>query len=338
VTDTKQIPLTNGGFSLVNAADYDRLMRYKWFRSNKGYALCRRPGRASGEGMHRMLMNPPKGMVPDHINGDRLDNRRCNLRLATPLQSAQNRGRNRISTSLYKGVCWKVQNNKWQARIRVNGKQHHIGLYDTEIEAAKAYNAAAMLNHGPYARLNALPEGPADPSALKRFLIQDAEERWRDADGFIWELIPESAASTEQPVELLETLAMLEHEQWMQWAKTIVTSEAISAERKARWFECFKPYHELTEEQKEHDRVWARKVLKYAERLPMRESVSPEKVNITGEMVRRGAIACSQWRNGKKMPFPIWNGLPTMEQEAYADQSLSCLVAALSDIEDQKSK
>lgn len=65
---------------------------------------------------------------------------------------------------------------------------------------------------------------------------------------------------------------MLEHEQWMQWAKTIVTSEAISAERKARWFECFKPYHELTAEQKEHDRVWARKVLAYVDRLPVRES------------------------------------------------------------------
>lgn len=75
------------------------------------------------------------------------------------------------------------------------------------------------------------------------------------------------------PDELLETLAMLEHEQWAQWAKTILLTEAISVERKARWVECFKPYHELTEEQKEHDRVWARKVLAYADRLPKRESI-----------------------------------------------------------------
>lgn len=61
--------------------------------------------------------------------------------------------------------------------------------------------------------------------------------------------------------DVVEVIACLEHEQWMHWAKTIVTSEAISAERKTRWFECFKPYHELTEEQKEHDRVWARKVI-----------------------------------------------------------------------------
>src|SRR3984957_2244465 len=79
---------------------------------------------------------------------------------------------------------------------------------------------------------------------------------------------------TEQPVELLETLAMLEHEQWMQWAKTILMSEQISVERRNRWIECFQPYHELTEEQKEHDRIWARKIMAYADRLPERESGS----------------------------------------------------------------
>lgn len=68
---------------------------------------------------------------------------------------------------------------------------------------------------------------------------------------------------------------------------------------------------------------------------PVRESVTPAKASITGEMVRRGAIACSQWRNGKKMPVSTWNGLPIVEQEAYADQALSCLVAALCEIEEQ---
>ena len=161
MTDTKQIPLGNGAFALVDTADFEWLMESKWFLSERGYALRRRPNRKSGEGMHRVLLDPPKGMISDHINGNRLDNRRCNLRLATPLQNSQNRGRNKVSTSLYKGVCWKVENNKWQARIRVNGKQSHIGLYETEADAARAYNAAAILNHGDYSRLNVIPGDPA---------------------------------------------------------------------------------------------------------------------------------------------------------------------------------
>ena len=65
----------------------------------------------------------------------------------------------------------------------------------------------------------------------------------------------------------LEYLASLEHEQWMQWAKTLMLEEAITIERKERWWSCMKPYAELTEEQKEHDRVWARKVLAILNRL-----------------------------------------------------------------------
>jgi hypothetical protein len=156
--NSKAIPLTKGKFAIVDEADYDWLMQSKWFCSERGYALKRRTDRKTGEGMHRILTNPPKGMMPDHINGDRLDNRRSNLRVVNALQNAQNRGKNKNSVSMYKGVSWKVENNKWQARIRIVGKQHHIGLYDTELEAAQAYDQAAKLQHGQYARLNNVPE------------------------------------------------------------------------------------------------------------------------------------------------------------------------------------
>lgn len=163
MTEARQIPLTNGGFALVDAADFGWLTGYTWYHSGRGYALqsSKRPGKNSGAAMHRIIMNPPKGTVADHVNGDRLDNRRCNLRIVDYLQNAQNRGKNVNSRSKYKGVCWKVENNKWQARIRVNGKQHHIGLYQTEEDAARAYNAAAILNHGDYSRLNIIPGDPA---------------------------------------------------------------------------------------------------------------------------------------------------------------------------------
>jgi len=165
----RQIPLTNGGYALVYSGDYEWLMTYKWFRSERGYALqtSKRVGKNSGAGMHRVILNPPKGMVTDHINGDRLDNRRSNLRIADHLQNAQNRGKNKNSRSKYKGVAWKVENNKWQARIRIGTGQHHLGLYDTEEDAAHAYNVAAILHHGNYKRLNVLPEGYTMPEKPK---------------------------------------------------------------------------------------------------------------------------------------------------------------------------
>ncbi len=163
--ETRQIALNKGAFTIVDAADYDRLMKYRWRVSEKGYAMRTQTdkGKASGVTMHRMLLDPPKGFMPDHINGDRLDNRRCNLRVVNALQNAQNRTKNRRSISKYKGVSWKVENNKWQARIRIEYSQHHLGLYDTEEDAAFAYNNAAKLHHGEYSRLNVLPEGYKPP-------------------------------------------------------------------------------------------------------------------------------------------------------------------------------
>jgi hypothetical protein len=138
-------------------------MQSKWFLSERGYALRTTKNRVSGVSMHRMLLDPPKGMMSDHINGVRLDNRRCNLRIVNALQNAQNKANHKNSRSKYRGVAWKVENDKWQARIRVVKKQYHIGLYDTELEAAAAYNNAAILHHGDYSRLNVLPEGYMPP-------------------------------------------------------------------------------------------------------------------------------------------------------------------------------
>ncbi len=165
----KEIPLNTGAVTIVDEADYDRLMKFKWRISDKGYAMRTQTdkGKASGVLMHRMLLDPPKGFMADHINGDRLDNRRCNLRLATALENARNRTNNHNSRSKYKGVAWKVENNKWQARIRIVGKQHHIGLFDTEEDAAYAYNEAAKLQHGDFSRLNVLPEGYHPPAKME---------------------------------------------------------------------------------------------------------------------------------------------------------------------------
>ncbi len=100
-------------------------------------------------------MNPPKGMVVDHINCDGLDNRRANLRLATRQQNKCNtRPSSTGATSKYKGVFWGKDRKKWRSRVTFKGKMVDLGSFDSEIEAAKARDAVAKKYHGQFAWLN----------------------------------------------------------------------------------------------------------------------------------------------------------------------------------------
>ena len=96
--------------------------------------------------------NIPKML--DHIDGDRLNNRIENLRLATHQQNNRNRSSNRNSSSKYLGVSWNNYRKKWEARIRINRKSKCLGYFDDEIEAAKVYDAAARHHHGEFANPN----------------------------------------------------------------------------------------------------------------------------------------------------------------------------------------
>ena len=98
-------------------------------------------------------MNPPKNMVIDHINGDKLDNRRSNLRICTKQQNVCNNDTHKdVRKGKYKG--YSLSRGKYAARIKVKGKLIYLGGYDTEEAAALAYNAAAIKHFGEYAKIN----------------------------------------------------------------------------------------------------------------------------------------------------------------------------------------
>ena len=90
----------------------------------------------------------------DHRNGDGLDNRRTNLRVASNQQNSRNGRAHRDSTSQYRGVSWDALRRKWTAGIGINGKRHGLGRFATEDEAARAYDAAAAAAFGEFARPN----------------------------------------------------------------------------------------------------------------------------------------------------------------------------------------
>lgn len=160
-----KIPLTKGYFAIVDKEDAALVSAHKWCvqqykdksRSTKIYA--KRSYRGTQVTMHRFLLNPPKGVSIDHINGNGLDNRRRNLRLTNKQGNAANRPKDRIknATSIYKGVYRNKTLKKWIARIQVGGKGIHLGVFVEETEAARAYNAAALLYFGDFACLNQLP-------------------------------------------------------------------------------------------------------------------------------------------------------------------------------------
>ena len=152
-----KIPLTKGLFAIVDEEDYENLSRYQWYvlgHKNKEYA-ARYVGNNKHLRMHRILLNAPDGIEVDHINGNRLDNRKCNLRLATRAENGRNRGKFKCKThSKYKGVTYHTRDKRWQGTIIINRRHIHLGYFDTEQEAALAYNDAALKFHGKFAKLN----------------------------------------------------------------------------------------------------------------------------------------------------------------------------------------
>jgi len=151
----RHIPLTKNKFAIVDECDYERLARFKWCVSSTGrkkHYACRMVGRSVVR-MHREIMQAPEDMVADHIDGNGLNNCRTNLRICTHSQNLCNRQKYRGATP-YKGVFYDKKRDKYYAKIKFEGRNRYLGVFDDPVEAAKAYDRKARELHGPYARLN----------------------------------------------------------------------------------------------------------------------------------------------------------------------------------------
>lgn len=152
-----EIPLTKGYVALIDIDEYEDISQFKWHanvQSSGIYARrsVRRGVSQESEYLHRRILNFPESLV-DHSNGNSLDNRRCNLRIATSRQNNTNRnGFRSRNTSGYIGVD--KQLGKWRAQIVINGRKTHLGRFEDINDAALAYDAAAIIHHGEFAVLN----------------------------------------------------------------------------------------------------------------------------------------------------------------------------------------
>lgn len=154
IQNTVYIQLQNGHEAIVDLNDLELVKQFHWYAHKSGnthYVRTKKNGRHT---LHRLLMQPLKNEVVDHINGNGLDNRRANPRNVSSQQNSFNTRKQSGTSSRFKGLYFEKNKGKWKAQIGHNYKRFHLGYFDNEFEAALAYDKRALELFGPYARLN----------------------------------------------------------------------------------------------------------------------------------------------------------------------------------------
>jgi hypothetical protein len=142
----REIPLTQGKVALVDDEDYQELSKHKWYALKHGNtyyaartARCKNGGRSTVY-LHCTLLEAPKNMEIDHINGDGLNNTRGNLRVVTHRENGQNLHMEK--SSKFPGVCWDRRRKKWQTGLQIARKWHYLGSFEDEETAGLIYSMA----------------------------------------------------------------------------------------------------------------------------------------------------------------------------------------------------
>jgi hypothetical protein len=160
-----EIKLTSpkyGDFNVyIDDSDFDIIKEYNWVvdmrRNGRKYVVASVKigvNKFSRIYLHRLIINAPKNKNVDHIDNNGLNNTRDNIRIASNGQNLSNRGKQSNNTSGYKGVVWYNPLNKWKAQIGYGNNTKHLGYFNNILEAAKAYNDAAIIIHGDFSCLN----------------------------------------------------------------------------------------------------------------------------------------------------------------------------------------
>lgn len=144
--------VSNGKRFIYDKIDQDIINAYTWSIDKTGAVTAHH--KQEPVILSRAITNCPHGLCVDHINHDKSDNRRINLRICTAHENTMNCSTPTNNTSGYKGVCWHGQHNLWRAYIRLSYRQISLGLYANKEDAARAYNRAAIEHYGEYACLN----------------------------------------------------------------------------------------------------------------------------------------------------------------------------------------
>lgn len=137
---------------LVSRSDLELANQQKWSHDKNGYAVARINNKK--QSFHRLCTKAPKGILVDHKNRDRLDNRQSNLRFASRSLNTHNAPNKPPGASKYRGVYWHKRDRVWRAQIRINNRLITLGRYPSQIEAAKAYDQAARDRYGDAAVVN----------------------------------------------------------------------------------------------------------------------------------------------------------------------------------------
>lgn len=170
----KEIKLSRGQVTVVSDEDFEFLSQWKWCAEKKvrsSFHAVRCPKFKKPDGkwssrhivMHNVLAERifgiiPDGQVVDHINRNPLDNTRENLRICSIHENARNTGKQKNTSSKYKGVYFASDRNRWHARIYCNKTLYQLGYFVSEKDAAEAYNNAAVKHFGEFAFLNVIED------------------------------------------------------------------------------------------------------------------------------------------------------------------------------------
>lgn len=187
----KSIIIKEGVEAFVDDEDYEYLSQMKWSLMANGYAICGRKIQGidkKSNMMHRLVINAKKGQIVDHIDRNRINNTKQNLRFVSIEQNCHNSSKRKNAKNKFKGTVYRERVNAYESRCKMFGKHNNLGTYKTEIAAAYAYNKKALELSPDYVFLNKfdLSTEELEKKIIDELLLPKKAEKQSKQKGVIW--------------------------------------------------------------------------------------------------------------------------------------------------------